>query len=310
VAARILLGPQRPTPTVGAAVHDLTAPDETVGVISAGWQEAEGDLHELQACIERPLLDLGLYRRAEAVVAASQAVREAHRLRQDRLRLLQRYYRMRLSHAMRAAVSVLEIDDETEVIKLEQRHAVAQLRALDRHHLGRVHATHAAYNDVQSVHEAEALRDQRREIEQLLAPLSTLVITGGNVAVLITRLRLMGMGALLRDKHIVAWSAGAMALCDRIVLYHDRAPQGRRDAEIFDVGLALVPGLIVLPNAKRRLDTGQATILGLLSRRFAPRRCVTLDNASMVRIQDARVVAVSDVSRITRKGKLGKLRIR
>jgi hypothetical protein len=294
---------------VNAAVHELTGEGETVGVISAGWQEAEGDLHEMQELIERPLLDLGLYRRANAVVEASQAVREAHRKRQDRLRLLQRYYRVRLSHAMNAAVAVLESDDEEEVIKLEQRHAIAQLRALDRHHLGRVRAAHAAYDEVQSVHEAEALLDQRREIEELLAPLSTVVITGGNVAVLISRLRLMGMERLLRDKHLVAWSAGAMALCDRIVLYHDRAPQGRRDAEIFDVGLGLVRGLIVLPNARRRLDTGLTTILGLLSRRFAPRRCATLDNASVVRVEDNRVVAATDASRITRKGKLGRLRL-
>lgn len=291
-------------------MHELTAQDETVGVISAGWQEAEGDLHEMQSCIERPMIDLGLYRRTEVVVSASQAVREAHRLRQDRLRLLQRYYRVRLSHAIEAAVAVLDTDEDSDVIKFEQRHAIAQLRALDRHHLGRVRATHQQYDQVQSVHEAEALRDQRQEIESLLAPLSTVVITGGNVAVLITRLRLMGMGALLQNKNLVAWSAGAMALCDRIVLYHDRAPQGRRDAEIFDVGLGLVPGLIVLPNAKRRLDTSHTTHLALLSRRFAPRRSVTLDNASALQISDERVTSMVGVSRITRKGKLGKLRIR
>src|SRR5690606_41913723 len=61
----------------------------------------------------------------------------------------------------------------------------------------------------------------------------TVVITGGNVAILINRLRLFGLGNMLKAKNVVAWSAGAMALCDRIVLFHDNPPQGRRNPEVF-----------------------------------------------------------------------------
>ena len=310
VVTRVLLGPQRPAPTLGNAVHELTEQDETVGVISAGWQEAEGDFGEMVDIVQRPFVDLALYARAETVIHSSEVVREAHSARQHRLRVLQRLYRGRLAHAMRAAVDVMETDEDEDIAKLEQRHAIGQLQALDRHHLERVRASHKQYDENEAAICCPVLAEQRGQMSEALAPLSTVVITGGNVAVLISRLRLMGMGELLRDKHLVAWSTGAMALCDRVVLYHDRAPQGQRDAEIFDYGLGLASGLVVFPGAKRRLDTALTTRLGLLSRRFAPRRCVTLDNDAIVWHDDRRVVKANSVQRITRKGTLTKLRIR
>lgn len=310
MVARVLLGPQRPAPTVGNAVHELTEQDEAVGVISAGWQEAEGDFGELVDVVKRPLIDLALYSRAETVIQSSEAVREAHQSRQHKLRALQRLYRARLAHAMRAAVDMLETDEDEDVAKLEQRHAIAQLQALDRHHLERVRATHKQYDENDVATCCPILAEQRDQLVDVLAPLSTVLITGGNVAVTISRLRLMGMGELLQDKHLVAWSAGAMALCDRVVLYHDRAPQGQRDAEIFDFGLGLAPGLVVFPGAKRRLDVSLTTRLALLSRRFAPRRCVTLDNDARVRLDDQRVTRANAVQRITRKGTLTRLRAR
>ncbi len=310
MVTRVLLGPQRPAPTVGNAVHELTEQDESVGVISAGWQEAEGDLDELVDVVQRPLVDLGLYARAETVIQSSDAVREAHQTRQHRLRVLQRLYRGRLTHAMRAAVDMLETDEDDDIAKLAQRHAIGQLQALDRHHLERIRATHNQYDEQDAATCCPVLVEQREHLAEALAPLSTIVITGGNVAVMISRLRLMGMGELLRDKNLVAWSAGAMALCDRVVLYHDRAPQGQRDAEIFDFGLGLAQGLVVFPGARRRLDTAQITRLGLLSRRFAPRRCITLDNDARVWLNERRVTKVTGAQRIARTGTLNKLRAR
>ena len=73
---RILLRPQRPTATVGDAVHALTEPGETVAVISAGWQEAEGDIQELDDAINRPLLDLTLYARTDSVLDADATLRD------------------------------------------------------------------------------------------------------------------------------------------------------------------------------------------------------------------------------------------
>ena len=307
---RILLGPQRPTATVGDAVHALTEPGETVAVISAGWQEAEGDIQELDDAIDRPLLDLSLYARTDSVLDADATLREAHQQRQARLRTLQRLYRLRLAHLMRAAVDVLEIEDDNELLKLEQRHAITQLRALDRHHLERIRAAHNIYEAGRRETASTPLDTERAALREQLDTASCVVVTGGNVAVLISRLRLLGMDELLADKHLVAWSAGAMALCERVVLYHDHAPQGQRDAEIFDFGLGLVPGIVAFPGAKRRLDESLTTHLTVLSRRFAPRRCITLDNDSVVRVRDRVMEAATNVKRVARTGKLTKVRIK
>ena len=82
-----------------------------------------------------------------------------------------------------------------------------------------------------------------------------MLIAGGHVAVLVNRLRLFGMRALLGHKPIAAWSAGAMALTTRVLLFHDRPPQGAGNAEIFEHGLDLVPDAVFLPHAATRLAT-------------------------------------------------------
>lgn len=308
MSARVLLGPQRTEPIIGDEIAALTESDETVAVVSAGWQEAENDLEDMAQIVRRPLSDLLLYKRTEALLAEAPELGQAHRERQDALRQLQRLYRLRLGHLMQAAVDIFESD--SSLAALDQRHAITQLRALDRHHLQRLAAAHARYLEAEKTYGGERLEAMRATLREQLEGVRCVIITGGNVGVLISRLRLLGLKSLLEDKHLVAWSAGAMALCERIVLYHDRAPQGLRDAEIFDEGLGLTPGMVVLPNARRRLDTAHATRLGLMSRRFASRRVVTLDAGQVVRFDDQVLESVSNARRVNRDGKLKKLKVR
>ena len=304
----VLLGPQRPHSTVADAVHSLTEAGETVAVISAGWQEAEGDIEELGELIDRPLVDLALYARADSVMHADVDLSEAHHQRQKRLRSLQRLYRLRLAHLMDAAVDVLDYEDDLEILKLEQRHAITQLQALDRHHLQRIRAAHNDYESVRVSGPRAVLDDEKEALREQLDKVTCVVITGGNVAVLASRLRLLEMDNLLAQKNLVAWSAGAMVLCDRVVLYHDYAPQGQRDPEILDFGLGLAPGLVALPGAKRRLNETLTTRLSLISRRFAPRRCITLNNDSIVRVRDGSIESASQSRSVSRTGVLQKLR--
>jgi hypothetical protein len=44
-------------------------PDGPLAVISAGWQEAEGDIGDVQQFVGRPVRDLTLYQRAEKIFA-------------------------------------------------------------------------------------------------------------------------------------------------------------------------------------------------------------------------------------------------
>ena len=61
---RILLGPQHPNVNLGDAFAAAELPDGPIAVISAGWQEAEGDLEHVNRSVQRHLVDLRLYQRA------------------------------------------------------------------------------------------------------------------------------------------------------------------------------------------------------------------------------------------------------
>ena len=76
---------------------------------------------------------------------------------------------------------------------------------------------------------------------------------------------------------VIAWSAGAMALTDRIVLFHDRAPQGPGHPEVYGSGLSVLRDVVLLPHARARLLLDDAPRMAVFARRFAPARCVLLE---------------------------------
>ena len=307
---RILLGPQRPITNLGTAIVDAALPDGPLAVISAGWQEAEGDIEDIHAVVGRPLVDLRVYQRAEELFSASPDLLLAYRARQDRLKTLQRLYRQRLRRLLNAARQMLRAWGDVSLIEAEQRHAIAQLRALDRHHMRRVSSVHREFDASFDVATHALLARHNAEISALLDGIETVLVTGGNVAVLINRLRLFGFGALLAGKNLVAWSAGAMALSERIVLFHDDPPQGRRNPELFGPGLGLVKHQVLFPNARTRLKTSDRVRMQLLCRRFAPAVCATLDSGSVLRFVDGELAAADSVRRISDDGRLRKVRAR
>jgi len=96
---------------------------------------------------------------------------------------------------------------------------------------------------------------------------------------------------------VVAWSAGAMALTERVVLFNDRAPQGPAHAEIYDEGLGMIMGAVLLPHARRRLQIDDVTRMSVLASRLAPAVCVVLDDGTRIDLttdgglpDDARVI--------------------
>ena len=305
---RILLGPQSPTRTVGDAVAGAALPDGPFAVISAAWQEAEADVGELAEVVGRPLEDLRLYARAEALFAGDDGLAHAARLRQRQLQEQQRLYRLRLRHLSLAARQILRAEGDAALIAAERRHAIAQLRALDRHHLQRCEAIWREFETAFDAASHPQLGAHANEIAATIRRCAGVIITGGNVAILINRLRLFGLARMLADTNIVAWSAGAMALTRRIVLYHDRSPEGRRDAEVLGAGCGIVRGLVVLPDARHRLRQGDRGRIELMSRRFSPDACVTLDNDARLQLASDSVVAVDGLRQLDRSGRLTKLK--
>ena len=70
-----------------------------------------------------------------------------------------------------------------------------------------------------------------------------LVVAGGHVGELAELLHLFHVAPPCRAR-VVAWSAGAMALTERVVLFHDHVPHGVAQTEVLGDGLGVVPGLV------------------------------------------------------------------
>ena len=121
---------------------------------------------------------------------------------------------------------------------------------------------------------------------------------------LASRARLFHLDALLAGKTVVAWSAGAMLLAGRIVLFDDHTPHFYHEPEVFDAGLDLVGRIVPLPSAGARLDLNDRDRAARLARRFSPASCVTLDNGARVVVEHGVVTRVDAARRVTRGGNL------
>jgi len=275
----VLLGPQRFEPTLSATLDSLGC-GEPLAVISAGWQEREEETEELGLHVGRELLNLRLYRRAEEAAAEDEALAGALRQRQEEMQRLQDFYRSRLALALEAAREMLQRPGRDRFVEAHRRAAIRAVRALDRQHLVHVRRIHAEFDARWDPRRRDSVRRQRDRIAASLRACSAVVVTGGHVAVLINRLRLFDLVDLEWSAPVVAWSAGAMAVSERIVLFHDSPPQGPGDAEVLDWGLGLCSGVVPLPHASRRLRLDDPLRVSLLSRRFSPAHSVALDTGA------------------------------
>lgn len=302
MTTQILLGPQSPASNLRQAIESINA-DGPVVVITAGWRDSEGEIDELREIAGRPIEDLMLYQRTEEVFANEPTLKELQRERQHKLTELQRLYRIRLSPTIIAARKLMRARAEPELLRLEQRAAITQLRALDSHHLRRIRGIHENFNERRAGLDIPRALVQRNEVHQLVKNAGLVLIAGGHVAVLLNRIRLFGLDQLLAQKPVIAWSAGAMAMSERIVLFHHSAPQGKRDAELLDAGLGIVRRRVLLPHAATRLDWGNRKRMALFSRRFSPAVCCTLDNGSMIHLENERIIDTTGCSVVMRTGR-------
>lgn len=277
----VLLGPQAAEPTLAEVLDDLerrglVEADAPLATITAGWREREAE-PELVPAGPRTRVDLGLYRRAESLAAADPELAAAHKETQTRLKLLRRAYNLRLAALVTALGEVGRLDGADDVLDPERGHALEQLRELDRRHLDRVDEIRTDYERRWRPLERPEVARRRDEIAAALDGTAAVAIAGGHVATLLNRLRGFGIADLVGARPLIAWSAGAMALSARILLFHDRPPWGPGNAELFERGLGLVAGLALLPHAERRLALDDPGRTARLARRLAPDVCVLLD---------------------------------
>jgi len=303
-----LLGPQRPEPNVRTAIGTLGI-EGPVAVISAGWRESEGELEDLAGEVQVPLVGLMLYERVERLFSDDAELFGAHRERQNHLKELQRYYRIRLRCAMNAALELLETGGESRLLQSQRRAAISQVRSIDRQHIKEIRRIHKEFEERWAPDNRPSVSRHFAELSELIAGTQAVLIAGGHIGVLLSRLRLLAVDRLIEARPIIAWSAGAMALTERIVAFHDRAPEGRREPEVFDLGLALRRRVVVLPHAQRRLELDDEGHLCLFARRFSPAMVVTLDNGTALRWQNDKLASKAGALRISADGKLRSVRM-
>lgn len=277
----VLLGAQRPVANVGEAVSSLglTGP---MALVSAGMQEYEDDDGELREALGVPVVNLRLHHRGENVFGSDKEFKEAYRGRQERLRQFQDLYRIRLEHAMAAAEAVKRKKADPELLAAEEESCFRAIRMLDDDHLERCRAEHEAFEKRWPHADRASVARHRRELASMMEDVTALAIAGGHVAVLLNRLKLFDIEGMLAGRPVIAWSAGAMAISERVVLYHDSPPQGRPIAEILDMGLGLCRGVVPLTNPERRLRLEDRDRVANHARRFAPATCLVLGKGARV----------------------------
>jgi len=284
----ILLGPQR-RPTLDAVVRPLGL-GGPFATVTAGWQEREPDDGELSAMLGGQVVKLELYRRWMDVRERDPEYAAAERALQGILAELQELYLLRLDYALRA-VYALQRRAETDQLRgtpgaSPVTEAVAAVRSLDEAHLARVNEVRGEFFARLQPHARPAIAPHRASVAGILGGASALVMAGGHVGVLADVLHLFNVAAALRSP-VIAWSAGAMALADRIVLFGDRSPQGPGHPEVYGSGLGITRGVVLLPHARARLLLDDKPRMAVFAQRFAPARCVLLEAGARVEFSDS-----------------------
>lgn len=275
-----LLGPQR-RPTLDRVLSSLGV-DGPVAVVNAGWQERESDDAEILSLAGGQAVNLRLFARWMDALRADPEYAAAEREHRQVLDELRQLYLIRLDHALQAEAAVsARTDGHSATLAMASADAMEAVRLLDATHLARVGQLHADFYGTWRLEERGTIAAHRDEVRGLLASAQCLVVAGGHVGELIRVLHLFHVSPHLPPR-VVAWSAGAMALTPRVVLFHDRAAHGASPTEVFDAGIGVVLGLVVLPHARRRLLTDDVLRMSGLARRFAPDSCLVMDDGVRV----------------------------
>jgi hypothetical protein len=276
-----LLGPQRrPTlDTVAAALY----PEGPIATITAGWQEREPDDGELGQLLGARDVNLRLYRRWLDVQDRDPEFALSERRLAAVLDELQDLYLLRLDPALRAVSAVQRRSGSQRLRASVLAEAIGAVQELDAAHLRRVGAVRGEFYQRLRPHDRPVIAGHRAEVAGLLGDAAVAVVAGGHVGVLADALHLFNIAASLRSP-VIAWSAGAMALADQIVLFNDRAAQGPGHPEVYGAGLSVLRGVVALPHASARLLLGDTPRMAVFARRFAPARCVLLEQGTRVDI--------------------------
>jgi hypothetical protein len=246
---------------------------------------------------------LELYRRWLDVQERDPEYAAAERALQGVLGELADLYLLRLDYALQAVYALQHRADSDQLggtftgrVAEPVAEAVAAVRDLDAAHLTHVNEVRGEFFDRLRPHDRPVIAEHRAAVAGLLGEAAALVVAGGHVGVLAEVLHLFNVAAALQATAlqlttgrpaVIAWSAGAMALTDRIVLFHDRSPHGPGHPEVYGSGLGITRDVVLLPHARARLLLDDTARMAVFARRFRPARCVLLEAGTRLELSDS-----------------------
>jgi hypothetical protein len=269
---------------VDQVVEGLEA-DTHFATVTAGWQEREPDDAELDGLLGGRTVNLNLYGRWLDIQERDPGYASAeleHRTFLEELRLL---YLVQLESAGTTVQLLARRNgDRPEAIQAALADARAVIRLLDDSHTSRVRAADQEFAERLTPQDRPVIAEHREAVLEILRGSAALVVAGGHVGVLLRAMRLFGVADAVPEV-VIAWSAGAMALTERVVLFHDRTPQGLSPSEIYGDGLGLIRDTVLLPHARRRLNIDDPLRMATLAQRFQPATCVVLDDGVRLNLE-------------------------
>jgi len=294
MAPVVLLGPQGTASELGEVLAELGVRGK-VALVRAGYQERESEDADTVAALGVPVVNLRLHARSVEVFREDTELTAAYQARQQRLRHIQAFYRVRLEKIEESSKTISVRYVEPELLEMEEKVSVDQYRHIDADHIERCNVVRSVFDTTWRFVDRSVIARHRDELRTELASCDALVIAGGHVASLLNRLAMFDVLELAENKPIIAWSAGAMVLTERIVLFHDYPPYGSDIAQVLDAGFALAPGLVVLPDPHRRVNFDARGGIQRFARRMAPATCVAMDHGARVVFENGRIVRARGV---------------
>ncbi len=293
---RIVLGPQRPTPNVPEWVEHLPG-EGPVLAISAGWRLDEVEQPRVLEDLGVEVLHLPLYKWFEQIHARELLAHQQHSARQKVIREAKRLHRYRLEGVLSLWERLGSVrSSEPDLLEAERQDVLQQVRNLDARYLATLREIEDSFPEVKEPWRAGVAATAYDKVAHALEGARGVLVAGGHVGVLYTRMRFFGLDRLLADAveagtGLIAWSAGAMALSDRVVLFDDDPPDGPNFPELFDRGFGLMPDAVFFPHARQRLRLDDVGRVARLVERFAPAPCIGLEPGAALLYEDGRWVS-------------------
>jgi hypothetical protein len=279
-----LLGPQRQVSGAKAAVADLI-PSGPIATVNAGWRDREPAVGELNAVLGGRMVNLQLYRRWQQLTEDDHDYAAAELRLNANLDALRTAYQLRLHHALSAERAVAQRIRQRDILAAASADAVQTIRALDQWHLSSGAELRSSFFAEVRLDDRDSVADHRRAIRRLVEPCAGMVITGGHVGLLLHLLQIFDLRSMIVSP-VITWSAGAMALSERVFLFGEQTPQRPCEVEVYADGLGIFSHGVCLPYARRRLPLSDPDQIALVTARLAPRPGLILDTGSRLDLVD------------------------